>query len=161
MENNIESNESKESGGENRGPEGRGAEGTPDGAVGGEPPPQTDPELNAWTLNKLQDIKKAVEMLNLYQGSGPAKTQEEAMKKRFEFWETQPVPKLDEVPDRNEPIEKQKSVEDIRPDPYSLPQGFAWDTLDVDDDPIVCIHCTLFLQFILCLSAAQRIVFTA
>lgn len=44
----------------------------------------TDP--SQWTLNKLDDIKKAMEMLNLYP-TGPAKTTEEALKKKFDFRE--------------------------------------------------------------------------
>jgi len=94
-------------------------------------------ELNAWTYNKLQDIKKAVEMLNLYQGGGPAKTPEDALKKKYEFWETQPVPKIDETPDANVPIEADKSKDQIRKDSLNLPQGFVWDTLDINDESIV------------------------
>ncbi|CAG2109844.1 unnamed protein product [Medioppia subpectinata] len=92
-----------------------------DGAVG--PATDGDPnEMNAWTYNKLQDIKKAVEMLNLYQGSTAAKTPEDALKKRYEFWDTQPVPKLDEVPEVNQEIEANKSSEQIKPDSLNLPQ---------------------------------------
>ncbi len=114
-----------------------------DGAIGGEPQPQQtadSEELNTWTYNKLQDIKKAVEMLNLYQGGGPAKTPEDAMKKRYDFWETQPVPKLDETPNENAPIEPNKSKDDIRKDSLNLPQAFVWDTLDVNDESIVGFH---------------------
>ena len=110
----------------------------PDGAIGGQTEPTGDPnEMNAWTYNKLQDIKKAVEMLNLYQGSGPAKTPEDALKKRYDFWETQPVPKLDETPDSNEPIEGPKNKEQIKKDSLNLPIGFVWDTLDINDEGIV------------------------
>ena len=96
--------------------------------------------MNAWTYNKLQDIKKAVEMLNLYQGSGPAKTPEDALKKKYEFWETQPVPKLDEIPAGNEPIEGPKSKEQIKKESLNLPIGFVWDTLDINDESIVCFE---------------------
>lgn len=109
-----------------------------DGAVGGHGSESADPnEVNAWTYNKLQDIKKAVEMLNLYQGSGPAKTPEDAMKKRYDFWDTQPVPRLDEVPDSSEPIEGNKSKEQIKQDSLNLPAGFLWDTLDINDEAIL------------------------
>lgn len=44
---------------------------------------------------KLQEIKKAMELLNLnIVHQGPAKTADEAARKHFEFWDTQPVPKI-------------------------------------------------------------------
>ena len=57
-------------------------------------------------------------------------------KKSFEFWSTQPVPKIDEVITTNEPIEEDVPVENLRKDPYTLPSGYQWDTLNLDD-PIV------------------------
>ncbi|XP_031628856.1 glycylpeptide N-tetradecanoyltransferase [Contarinia nasturtii] len=65
-----------------------------------------------------------------------AKTPQEAMHKSFKFWSTQPVPKFDEVVERNEPIEANKEVSDIRADPYALPDGFKWETMKLDD-PLV------------------------
>lgn len=65
-----------------------------------------------------------------------AKTPQEAMQKSFKFWSTQPVPKFDEVIEKNEPIEANKKISDIRPDPYALPDGFKWDTMKLDD-PLV------------------------
>lgn len=38
----------------------------------------------------------------------------------------------------NEPIEPDKAIEEIRKEPLSLPQGFQWDTLNMDDPDIVC-----------------------
>jgi hypothetical protein len=122
-----------------------------DGAIGGQTETQQtadSEELNTWTYNKLQDIKKAVEMLNLYQGGGPAKTPEDAMKKRYDFWETQPVPKLDETPNESAPIEPNKSKDDIRKDSLNLPQAFIWDTLDVNDESIVGFYYILDFYFI-------------
>lgn len=81
----------------------------------------------------LQDIKKAMEMLALTQGHAPVKTTEEAMRKQFEFWNTQPVPKIDEDIAVNEPIEPDKPQSEVRQEPYTLPQGFIWDTLILDD----------------------------
>ena len=126
-----------------------------DGAVGGQTE-STDPnEMNAWTYNKLQDIKKAVEMLNLYQGSGPAKTPEEALKKRYDFWETQPVPKLDETPESSEPIEGPKNKEQIKKESLNLPIGFVWDTLDINDAAIVSTDHFLWISVYLCVVSVQ------
>lgn len=44
----------------------------------------------------------------------------------------------DEISDNvNEPIEPNKSIEEIRKEPLSLPQGFQWDTLNIDDADVV------------------------
>ncbi|KAJ0182546.1 hypothetical protein K1T71_001915 [Dendrolimus kikuchii] len=82
----------------------------------------------------LKDLKMAMEVLNLHQK--PAKTTEEALHKSYQFWSTQPVPKMDEKIVSNEPIEPPKSVEEIRAEPYTLPDGFQWDTLNLNE-PLV------------------------
>lgn len=53
------------------------------------------------------------------------------------FWDTQPVPKFTEEPETSEPIEANKKPEEIRAEPYNLPEGYAWDTLDINDDKIL------------------------
>ncbi|XP_054712254.1 glycylpeptide N-tetradecanoyltransferase 2-like [Uloborus diversus] len=96
-------------------------------------------DLRALSASNLQEIKKAMELINLNMvHQGPAKTHEEAARKHFEFWDTQPVPKIgDEISSTaNEPIEPDKTADEIRKEPFSLPQGFQWDTLDIED-PIV------------------------
>ena len=45
------------------------------------------------SMNKLRDFQKAMEMLV---PQGPAKNIDEAKKKHYQFWDTQPVPKLGE-----------------------------------------------------------------
>jgi len=35
------------------------------------------------------------------------------------------------------PIEPDKSVDEIRQEPYSLPPGFSWDSLDIDNPAVV------------------------
>ncbi|KAL5006489.1 hypothetical protein ScPMuIL_015295 [Solemya velum] len=87
------------------------------------------------TLTGLHKIQKAVELLTMHQGA--PKTMDEATKKRYQFWETQPVPKLNEKVTCNEAIEEDKEQDDIRPDCYSLPAGFKWDTLDIGDPLIL------------------------
>ncbi|CAB3379270.1 Hypothetical predicted protein [Cloeon dipterum] len=82
----------------------------------------------------IEGIKAAMEMLTMQHK--PAKTQEEALQKQYQFWNTQPVPKMDEKITSNEPIEDDKSLKEIRQESYSLPDGFQWDTLDLND-PLV------------------------
>jgi len=83
------------------------------------------PRLNAETLQKAF----ASIMLN-----ESALEKEKASKKHFEFWDTQPVPKLDDKISlhTNESVEGDK--QDIRQEPFSLPPGFEWDTLDLGDE---------------------------
>ena len=64
------------------------------------------------------------------------KSLEDAKIKTYEFWSTQPVPKLDEKINTNEEIEPDKTIDTIRAEPYSLPDGFRWDTLDLNE-PLV------------------------
>ncbi|XP_025093636.1 glycylpeptide N-tetradecanoyltransferase 1-like isoform X2 [Pomacea canaliculata] len=86
-------------------------------------------------FSNLAQIQKAVELLSL-QPSAP-KSLEEAKKKKFHFWETQPVPRFDEVIQCNAEIEPDKPVGEIRSEPLSLPSGFTWDTLDIGDPLIL------------------------
>ncbi|KAK9505244.1 hypothetical protein O3M35_009338 [Rhynocoris fuscipes] len=93
-----------------------------------------DREVASGCNLSFQEIKKAMEVFTFQQK--PAKTTEEAMQKQYQFWSTQPVPRMDEKITESGPIEADKKPEEIRQEPYSLPDGFSWDTL-VLDDPLV------------------------
>lgn len=86
----------------------------------------------------LMNVRGLVEQmrLNTVLSMKPAKTPEEAVHKNYKFWSTQPVPRMDEKIQVNEPIEVEKAISDIRADPYSLPDGFKWDTINIDE-PLV------------------------
>ncbi|XP_063054703.1 glycylpeptide N-tetradecanoyltransferase 2 isoform X1 [Engraulis encrasicolus] len=84
-------------------------------------------------MQKLQDIQRAMELLSTCQG--PAKNIDEATKHKYQFWDTQPVPKLNEVVTSHGAIEPDK--ENIRQEPYSLPTGFMWDTLDLSNSEVL------------------------
>lgn len=51
----------------------------------------------------------------------------------FKFWKTQPVPAIDEDVERHGPIDDAKTVADVRQEPYALPGGFEWSTIDTTD----------------------------
>lgn len=89
----------------------------------------------ALTADQQENLKKAMELLNM-QAAGPAKSEEEAAKKSYQFWSTQPVPAIDEVVTSNEHISPDLTKEEVRQEPFTLPQGFQWDTLQLDD-PLV------------------------
>ncbi|XP_041622561.1 glycylpeptide N-tetradecanoyltransferase 2 isoform X5 [Vulpes lagopus] len=84
-------------------------------------------------MQKLQDIQRAMELLSACQG--PARNIDEAAKHRYQFWDTQPVPKLNEVITSHGAIEADK--DHVRQEPYSLPQGFMWDTLDLGNADVL------------------------
>lgn len=79
----------------------------------------------------IQDIQKAMEVFSLQQRA--AKTPEEALHKQYRFWYTQPVPKMSETIINDGPIEEDKTIDQIRKEPFTLPDGFQWDTLSLDD----------------------------
>lgn len=88
----------------------------------------------------LMNVRGLVEQLKLDTTKfymKPAKTPEEAIHKNYKFWSTQPVPKMDEKIQVNEPIEMDKAISSIRPEPYSLPDGFTWDTINIDEPLIL------------------------
>ncbi len=76
------------------------------------------PQLDGEQLIK---IKKAMELLQLQkQQSEPAKTADDAAKKSYAFWSTQPVPKMDEDITTNEEI-----GQFIEGQPFFLSQDFG------------------------------------
>lgn len=54
--------------------------------------------------------------------------------------------------DVNEPVEPNK--EDIRKEPFSLPSGFTWDTLNIENAEEVCLS-LLELMFLLFVQRKQ------
>jgi len=51
------------------------------------------------------------------------------------FWDTQPVPSMEaEYAQDCGPIDEIKTPEDVRDDPYPLPDQFEWCTCNIDDD---------------------------
>lgn len=61
----------------------------------------------------------------------PSKTIEEASKRSYQFQEMQPISKLGEVVNSHGPMEPDK--DNIHQEPYTLSQGFPWDSLDLGD----------------------------
>jgi len=105
---------------------------TEDALAAGEGISLRNPQMS---LGKLEQLQKAMELLKM--PTGAPKSIEEAKRKQYQFWDTQPVPKIDEEINVNEPIETDKPQGEIRQDPYSLPAGFHWDTLDIQDPLIL------------------------
>ncbi|XP_071957091.1 glycylpeptide N-tetradecanoyltransferase 1-like isoform X2 [Antedon mediterranea] len=81
------------------------------------------------SIKKIQDLSNQMELLN--RSSSSVKSIEAAKRKTYDFWDSQPVPKFDELVEAsvNQAIEPVKKV--VRQDCYSLPSSFKWDTLDI------------------------------
>ena len=42
-------------------------------------------------------------------------------------------------------IEEDKPLEELRSEPYTLPQGFVWDTLDISNEKVVRVNYLILL----------------
>ncbi|XP_042252308.1 glycylpeptide N-tetradecanoyltransferase 1-like [Thunnus maccoyii] len=95
--------------------------------------------LDSLPEKKQQEIQKALHLFSF--GSILPKTMQQAKKHTYQFWDTQPVPKLgDSITTHGQITEGEASV---RKEPYSLPQGFSWDTLDLTSPTVLKELCTL------------------
>uniref|UniRef100_A0A4W5JZ63 Glycylpeptide N-tetradecanoyltransferase n=1 Tax=Hucho hucho TaxID=62062 RepID=A0A4W5JZ63_9TELE len=96
--------------------------------------------LDALPEEKQQEIQRALHLFSL--GKGLPRTLEEASRRPYPFWDTQPVPKLgDDNATTHGPIEVDKAS--VREEPYSLPQGFSWAPLDLGDPAVLRELCAL------------------
>ena len=54
-----------------------------------------------------------------------------------DFWDSQPVPKAYDKVDEtmfDKPIDVVKTVADVKQEPYTLPAGYYWSDVDINDD---------------------------
>jgi glycylpeptide N-tetradecanoyltransferase len=79
----------------------------------------------------LKDYEKKKERWERYQ----AKSKMLDAPKDHKFWNTQPVPSLSEEigSDQNCPIDAEVDVSKVRQEPYNMPAGFEWCSIDVND----------------------------
>lgn len=80
--------------------------------------------------DKPKLIEELLKLISL--GEALSDTQQKQMAE-YKFWKTQPVPSLDEVVDREGPIDSTKVAADIPAEPLPLLGEFEWSTIDVDD----------------------------
>ncbi|KAM3592207.1 uncharacterized protein V6R79_014737 [Siganus canaliculatus] len=89
--------------------------------------------LNTLPESKQQEIQRALHLFSL--GPSKPKTLQQAKKHTYRFWETQPVPRFDDAVVTHGPILAGETS--VRKQPYSLPQGFSWDTLDLSNPAVL------------------------
>ncbi|KAM9774248.1 glycylpeptide N-tetradecanoyltransferase 1-like [Syngnathus typhle] len=96
-------------------------------------------KLDSLPESKQQEIQRALHLFSF--GQTMPKTLQQAMRRTYKFWDTQPVPKLGEIViSRGEITESEASAPE---EPYSLPGGFSWDTLDLSGPSAIRELCTL------------------
>ena len=100
-----------------------------------EPPkPEPKPEKPANTENKLSKKEEAIlleELKQLELDSKPRHNKNE-IKSEYKFWSTQPVPQFNkECEVKFGEIWKDHKVEDLRKEPFDLPEGFEWKDVDM------------------------------
>ncbi|XP_052468213.1 glycylpeptide N-tetradecanoyltransferase 1b isoform X2 [Carassius gibelio] len=95
--------------------------------------------LDSLSEEKQQEIQKALHLFSF--GHGPPKNLQEAQRHTYRFWDTQPVPKIDEKVTSHGPIESERPS--VREEPFSLPQEFIWDTLNLDNQEQLRELCVL------------------
>ncbi|XP_051273523.1 glycylpeptide N-tetradecanoyltransferase 1-like [Dicentrarchus labrax] len=95
--------------------------------------------LNSLPESKQQEIQRALHLFSL--GPSLPKTLQQAKKHTYRFWETQPVPRLGDSIETHGPVVEGEAS--VRKEPYSLPQGFSWDILDLSSPTVLKELCTL------------------
>ncbi|VDM00298.1 unnamed protein product [Schistocephalus solidus] len=87
-------------------------------------------EMEAHLMKQLTSVMlTSPRNLSTLTPSKPAKKSKED----YKFWKTQPVPDLGEEITTNEPVEPDIPISEIRTEPYSLPKGFFWQDLDLNN----------------------------
>ncbi|XP_077406405.1 glycylpeptide N-tetradecanoyltransferase 2-like [Vanacampus margaritifer] len=97
-------------------------------------------KLDCLPESKQQEIQRALHLFSF--GQTMPRTLQQAMRRSYKFWNTQPVPKLGEVVISHGQITEGEEAS-AREEPYSLPQGFSWDTLDLSRPELMQELCTL------------------
>eukprot|EP01137_Pigoraptor_chileana_P020715 Opistho-2@83453 len=92
----------------------------------------------AATASEADRIRRQIitmQLQNSMQQQAPTapRTIEESSRLAHKFWKSQPVPQFNEEVAEYGPIEADK--EHVQQEPYNLPAGFEWDTLDINSQP--------------------------
>uniref|UniRef100_A0A158Q719 Glycylpeptide N-tetradecanoyltransferase n=1 Tax=Elaeophora elaphi TaxID=1147741 RepID=A0A158Q719_9BILA len=78
-------------------------------------------------------LMKKFEMLTVGGGTSAAKHLTEAQRHKYLFWDTQPVPKINEMVTENRAIEPPLDISDVREEPFSLPDPFCWCDVEINN----------------------------
>ncbi|CAF4064522.1 unnamed protein product, partial [Rotaria sordida] len=84
-------------------------------------------------MKQMTLAEQAAASNNVY---APKYDEKAASKQEWKFWQTQPVPTIGTKINTSNigPIESNKSIDELRQEPYKLPDGFSWDDIDIHVD---------------------------
>ncbi|CAF1154022.1 unnamed protein product [Rotaria sordida] len=84
-------------------------------------------------MKQMTLAEQAAASNNVY---APKYDEKAASRQEWKFWQTQPVPTIGTKIDTSNigPIESNKSIDELRQEPYKLPDGFSWDDIDIHVD---------------------------
>lgn len=85
--------------------------------------------------NDVEELRRLLNIKSSINRNAPRTDDELRGKEEWKFWETQPVPQLGSQIAKgiNEPIQPDKAISEIKSDPFTLPDGFKWDDIDLTD----------------------------
>ncbi|KAG9102973.1 glycylpeptide N-tetradecanoyltransferase [Ceratobasidium sp. 370] len=117
-------------------------------------------EVDEDEVLKALKAAKIMEMLQGKTGIGGKNAKDLGEHK---FWKTQPVPQIgDEKPTEDGPIEPSKPAEEIKQEPYALPSGYEWSTVDImEPDQAKEVHELLSANYVEDMEAAFRFRYSA
>ncbi|KAF0025425.1 hypothetical protein F2P81_022306 [Scophthalmus maximus] len=90
-------------------------------------------QLDSLPEKKQQEIQRALHLFS--PGPSLPRTLQQAESHAYRFWDTQPVPRLGDKTAAHGPIAEGEVS--VREEPYSLPQGFSWDTPDLSSPTVL------------------------
>jgi len=95
------------------------------------PAEETTEDANETTVQKQNRMNRQKELhAALYSHRNQTTA---APKVSHPFWDSQPVPKMDQEIETTGPIET-KTVDEVKPEPYALAEHFEWYAMDLQDD---------------------------
>jgi len=84
---------------------------------------------------EADDLTSQEQLLSLLRRSRICEESRKHVERPHPFWDTQPVPAMEsEYGQENGPIDDLKNPDEVRDEPYPLPDQFEWCTCDVNDD---------------------------
>ena len=89
------------------------------------PPKQITEKEKREFLNQIRNLKKTQELIKMGEFPG--------FKRDFKFWGTQPVPQFNKPLNIDfGPILTDNKIENISLEPYTLPEGYEWKEIDLN-----------------------------
>ncbi|KAL0041757.1 hypothetical protein WJX79_003570 [Trebouxia sp. C0005] len=96
--------------------------------------------------NQAENFKSQLQAMALQQ-------HKQGIKEQYDFWETQPVAQFNEdpstLPQEDGAIDAPKTVQEVRQEPYPLPNSFYWCQCDINNNDVVKeIYDLLMLNYV-------------